>query len=138
MEYYYPKNAYNIIRDWNKLQGMTHPSDEHIQIRRDVNSRYITIENSGERIVGVAITTYWCGETPKIQFILGPGEIKHLGINSYGGPMQFIHLLNSDTGDVIGTPTSLNTRSNQFVIRDGLQKLFIQTFYRSGCYSAQK
>lgn len=137
MENYNPRYAYNIIRDWNQLQGTTHPSDEYVQIRRDLNARYITIENSGERWVGIAITTYWCGELPKLQFILGPGEIKHLGINTHGGPMQFIHMLDPETQLSVGTPTAINTRANSFVIRDGIQKMFIQFYYRP-VYTASK
>lgn len=138
MEYYEPKNAYNIVRDYTKVQGYTHPTDSHIVPRRDLNVRYITIENSSPRPVGVAITTYaYGGPLPQLQFIMGPGQIKHLGINTHGGPMQYIHLLDPVTGEYVGNPTDIRTDANQFVLRDGLQNWYVQSFKRP-VYAAAK
>jgi hypothetical protein len=72
VNYDYTSNSYfqgpfNHVRDYNKLQGMTHPSDIHIQTSRDINHRYITVENSGRRPIGVAIRTYpakYCNGLP--------------------------------------------------------------------------
>ena len=132
-----PAEDYNIVRDWNKAQGMTHYTDEHIQIKRDIGIRLISLQNSGLRPVGVAITTYWCGQTPKIQFVMGGGEIKNIGINPYGGPMQFLHLLDLETHRPVGTPYAFRTDSNWFVLRDGLNKYYIHSF-KTGAFSAQK
>lgn len=130
---FYAKNEYNKIRDWNKLQGMTDPSDEIIQIRRDLNHRYVSLENSSPNPVGIAITTYYCSkETPKLNFVIKGGEIKHLAINTIDGPMQFIHFINIDTGKSIGSPTSFRTDANQFVLRQGMSGWFVQAFYRAG------
>lgn len=133
----YKVSTLNNIKHWDKLQGYTHASDEYIQIRRDLNHRYVTIENSGVNPIGIAITTYWCGDLPKVQFVINPNEIKNIGINAIGEVMQFIHLLNPITGEPVGSPTSFNTRSNQFVLREGLQKWYVQFFYRA-LYSASK
>ena len=57
--YFY--GPYNHVRDFDKLQGMTHASDQHIQPLRDINHRYISVENSGQRPVGIAIRTYAAG-----------------------------------------------------------------------------
>lgn len=127
----------NHVRDFDKVQGTTHPSDLHVQIRRDVNLRYITVENSSTRPRAVAITTYISGPTPQILFTLAAGEIKHLGINSQGGPPQFIWLLDVQTGMPVGASTLIRSNSNQLVIRDGLNKSFIHFFARPS-YAAAK
>jgi hypothetical protein len=135
MEWRNPKYACNIVRDWDKLQGFTSPTDSHIQIKRDINSRLVTIENSSERDVGIAITTFYGDyspdKTPKLQFILKGGEVKSIGINSIGSPMQYIHILDPQNGKRIGQCTSFRTDSNQFVLRDGLNGWFVQFFQRT-------
>lgn len=129
---------YNGIYDWLKLQGMSSAQDSSIQIRRDINTRYVTLENSGDKTVGIAITLFYCSnQTPKIQFYIQGGEIKHLGINTIDGPMQFIHIFDPQTNKPIGSPTSFRTDSNCFVIRMGdIGKYWIQSFKRA-VYSAQ-
>lgn len=132
-----PAKACDIVRDWDKLQGFTHPTDEHIQIRRDIDSRLVSIENSGQRAIGVAITTYYGDPLPRLQFVLAPGEVKAIGINSQGSPMQFIHLLDAENGLRVGPCTSFRTDANQFVIRDGENAWFVQAFKRTA-YRAAK
>jgi hypothetical protein len=134
---YSAQNTHNIVRDYDKAQGTTHPADLSYQIIRDYNIRYITVENSSPRPVGVAITTYLSGPTPPILFTLAGGEIKHLGINTHGGPPQYIWLLDVQTLKETGNPTHIRSNSNQLVIRDGLNKQFIQFFIRPS-YSAAK
>jgi hypothetical protein len=129
---FYSQNKYSKVRDWNKLQGFSHPSDEIIQIRRDLNHRYVSIENSSTNPVGIAITTFYCSDiTPKIDFVMKGGEIRHVGINTIDGPMQFIHFLDIKTGKPVGSPTSFRTDSNSFVLREGTSGWFTQTFYSS-------
>jgi hypothetical protein len=126
----------NVVRDYTMAQGYTHPTDSHVIPRRDLNVRYVTLENSSSRPIGIAITTYCCGPPiPKLQFVLGPGEIKHLGINTHGEPMQYIHMLDPETKLPVGSPKDLQTNANQFVLRDGLQNWYIQPFKRA-IYSA--
>lgn len=124
-------HAANIVRDWDKLQGYTHCTDEHIQIRRDINTRLVSIENSGQRPVGIGITNYYEGVLPPILFILAPGDVKSVGINSQGSNMQYISLLDPENGQRVGPPTSFRTDSNQFVLRDGLENWFVQAFQRT-------
>ena len=123
-------DKYNIVRDFDKVQGTTHPTDLSYQIRRDIGVRYITVENSSPYPIGVAIMPYMSGETPRINFILERGEIRHLGINSHGGPPQFIWLLDVNTKLPVGESTMTQRNSNSFVIRQGLNKYFIQLFQR--------
>ena len=128
---YSRENASNIIRNYEVAQGMTHSADSAYQILRDYHIRYITIENSGTTPVGVAITSYVDGETPPITFSLCGGEIKHLGVNSHGSNPQFIWLLDLKTGDRVGAQTIIKSSANQYVIRDGLNKKWIQGFHRA-------
>lgn len=138
MDWYKPKYAYNIVRDFNKDQGTTNPSDLNIQMWRDLNVRYITVENSSERPVSVAIATYLCGgPTPVPQMTLGPGEIRHVAINDTTGPAQFIHIIDPETRKAVGSPTVLRTDANQFVLRDGINKWFVTPFRRSRYFTPQ-
>ena len=120
----------NIRRDYDKAQGTTHPTDLSYQIIRDTGLRYITVQNSSPRPVGFAITTYINGPTPPILASLAGGEIKHLGINSHGGPPQFIWVLDVQTHMPISEPTSLRSDAQDFVLRDGVNKWWVQSFRR--------
>lgn len=127
----------NIVRDYNKLQGTTHPADLSYQIIRDINSRYITVENSSNRPIGVAIVEYGSGPTPPIRFALNGGEIRHLGINSHGTAAQFIWIIDIDSKKIVGVPSLIRSNSNELVLRDGLNKWFVD-FYRRPSYNAAK
>jgi hypothetical protein len=120
----------NIVRDYDKAQGTTHPADLSYQIIRDYNLRYITVQNSATRQTAFAITTYYSGPTPPIGSILEAGEIKHLGINSQGDHPQYIWLLGVQTGLPTGPPSLIKSNSNDLVIRDGLNKQWIHFFQR--------
>jgi len=129
----------NQVRDYNMAQGVSHPSDLSYQIIRDINIRYITIENSSQIYpVGIAITdSPYEFHVPPINFSLAPGEIRHLGINTIGGPMQYIHILNLETGKHLGPSYPTETNSNQFVLREGINQWFVHPFHRS-TYRAAK
>lgn len=127
----------NIVRDWDHLQGYTHVTDEHIQIRRDINTRLVSVENSGQRPIGIGITTYYEGVLPPILFILAPGEVKAIGINSQGSQMQYISPLDPENGQRVGSQTAFRTDSNQFVLRDGLENWFVQAFQRTAFRSTK-
>ncbi len=132
MDWVKPSNAYNIVRDWNKVQGMTHPSDEHAQIRRDINVRKVAIENSSERSISVALMPYYSGPIPNPQFTLQGGQIINLAVNVVDGPMQYVHLLDPITKKVVGKTAPLRTDSNSFVLRDGINMWFVQAFKTYG------
>jgi hypothetical protein len=116
------------VVDYNKIQGTTHPTDLHVQIIRDYNVRHVSIENSSTRPIGIAVTTYVSGPTPPILHSLAPSEIKHLGINSQGGPPQYLWILDLDTKKVVGKPSILRRDANSFVLRDGVNKWWVQFF----------
>jgi hypothetical protein len=133
MEWRDPSKAYNIVRDWNLAQGFGDPSDELVYIKRDLDIRHVTIENSGERVIGIAVATYSRGgPIPKANFLLRGGATKDLGINTIGGPMQYIWLLDPVSGKVVGEATPFRTDCNQFVVRDGLNLWWIQAFKSRG------
>ena len=119
---------HNIVRDYDKAQGTTHPTDLSYQIIRDYNVRYLNIQNSSPRPIGIAITNYCDGPVPPIRFSLAGGEIKHLGVNSRGGPTQAVWIIDLQTKKPVGTPYPIQSKGNALVLRDGLNKWWIQTF----------
>jgi hypothetical protein len=129
----------NVARDYNVLQGVTHPSDLTNQIIRDINLRYVTIQNSSpSQFIGIGIAEYfYMNPKPPIKFWLAPGEIRHLGINTFGEPMQYIHMFDSKTKLHVGEPYPFRTNANDFVLRDGINKWFVQGFQRPS-YAASK
>lgn len=132
---YSAQSVYNTVRNFNKLQGTTHPSDLHVQIRRDINNRYITVENSSIRPIGFAIVSYVSGPVPKILKTLLPGEIVHLGINSQGSYPQYVWILSPETSQPVSRPCLIRSTSNSLVLRDGVNKWWVDFFSRP-VYSA--
>lgn len=120
----------NYVFDYNQLQGTHHPSDLSLQIIRDIRYRYVTVQNSSNRPVGVGVTTYYSGDVPAIRFIAYPGESRHLGINSHDDPPQFLWPLDPHTGLQVGPPQIFARDANDFVLRDGLNGWFVQRFVR--------
>lgn len=128
---------YNIVRDFDKVQGTTNAADLSYQIIRDYHVRQIQIHNSSTRPIGISITTFRNGPTPPILFTLAGGEVRFLAINSHGGPPQWIWLLDLVSKQPVGAPALLQSNSNAFVLRDGVNKWFVHNFsYPS--YSAAK
>lgn len=133
MDWYSPERAVNICRDWNKSQGFDNPAEETVCIRRDIDVRKVSIENSSpDNPIGCAITTYYEGPTPRRQFLLAPGEVKAVAINSFGSSMQYLWYLDQRSGQPLGTPMAFRTDSNQFVLRQGLNRWFVQAFKSAG------
>lgn len=130
----------NITRDWNQVQGTTGVEDWLWKIPNTTDVRHISIENSSQsQNIGVAIQTYYIldlNEVPKIQFVLKPGEIRDIAINSHGGPLQYIYLLNPESGKnygkMVGRPSPLQTDGQQFVIRQGVNLWFTSKFKNAG------
>lgn len=121
----------NIVRDYNVAQGVTHPSDLTIQPIRDINMRYVTIENSSLNSISISITeSPDMNPVPPINFRLIGGEIRHLGINTIGEQMQYIHMIDTVTNKHVGSPAPFRTDSNQFVLRDGINKWWVSCFHR--------
>lgn len=133
MDWISEDRKYNIARDWNKAQGFSNPADETVMIRRDIDLRKVSVENSSpDSAVSCAVTPYYEGPLPKPQFRLSPGEIMYIGINTIGGPMQYLWYLDCKSGRPLGTPAPFRTDSNQFVLRAGLNRWFVQAFQSSG------
>ena len=126
----YKDRVANNVLDYNKLQGTNNPTDLSTQILRDTNYRYVTIQNSSYRPIGIGITTYYTGTVPSIRFVVEPGLTRYLGINSQGEPAQYIWPLDPDTSRQVGNPSILSSISNDFVLRDGINGWTVQNFTR--------
>ena len=122
-----------VVRDYNIAQGVTHPSDLSTRPLRDYNIRYVTVENSSNySTIGVSIAnSFERFPSPPIKFVLGPGEIRHIGINTIGEHMQWLHMLEINTGNHTGDPYAFRTDANSFVLREGYNKWWVQAFHRA-------
>ena len=125
-----PESPENTVLDFNFLQGTNNPTDLSTQVLRDVNYRYVTLQNSSYRPIGIGVTTYYTGSTPSVRFVVHPQIIRYLGINSQGGPAQFVWPLDPRTGRQVGSPQILAANANDFVLRDGINGWTIQNFQR--------
>lgn len=127
------------VIDYNIAQGVTHPADLSYQTIRNYNVRLVSVENSSPHTpVGISITnSFDTDPTPPIKFSLAPGEIRHVGINSIGEPMQYLHILDLTTKVHLGEVQPFHTNANQFVLREGINKWFIANF-RSAGYASPK
>ncbi len=122
----------NAVRDYNVAQGVSNPADLSLQIIRDISIRYVTVENSSPfATIGISVAeSPEIFPVPPIKFTLKPGEIRHLGINTIGEQMQFIHMIDLETNTHLGTPYPFRTNANQFVLRQGINKWFVDGFHR--------
>jgi hypothetical protein len=139
MSYYAPLHKFppSVTRDYNVVQGVSHPSDLSTQVIRNYNVRYVTVENSSpHNPIGISIAnSFEMTPIPPIKFSLAPGEIRHLAINTIGGQMQYIHIIDLNSKKHVGDPYAFRTDSNQFVLRDGINKWFV-TPYKRASYNA--
>lgn len=125
-----PSNI-NIVKDWNKVQGYTDATDEHQLIRRNINYRYVSIENATKANIGFSIEK---SMTVKSQprFVLPPKGIKDLAVNEYNNTydygIQYIRLFDGDRE--IGHPCPLTTDANEFVIRESKGHAFVHKYHR--------
>lgn len=122
---------YNIVRDFNKVQGVTHPSDTSNEILRDYQVRYISVQNSSLRPIGFAVTVYSFGPTPSILKTLAPGEMTHLAINDPTGPSQWLWILDIKTKLPVGPPRIIDRFGTDFVLRDGQNVWWVEVFNRA-------
>jgi len=119
----------NKVRDYNKLQGYTNYTDRDVQIVRDINHRLVIVENSGDEIIEIAISSYplnECSPNPQKNFTLYPKRSKAVALNSVGEDMQYIYIYRD--GLLVNQPTALRWDSNNVVIRQGLDFYFVQFF----------
>jgi len=124
--------VYSGVFDYNKLQGTYSGPDLIDRIPRDINHRYITIENSSDRTFACAINADPNTCPTKSNFLIGPNGIKELGINDLGtSSSQWLWIINP-RGKPMGPPTILDNATNQFVIRNGENVIFVQRFHRAG------
>lgn len=121
----------NRVRNYETLQGYSHASDSHVNPVRDINHRYITLENGSDNShIGVAVRTTTNGQHTT-DFTLKPLEIKHLAINTHGDVPQYIYLIDPDTGKYRSQQTCIRRDANQLVLREGINNWFVQFFHRA-------
>lgn len=120
----------NIVKDYNLLQGTFNPADLINQPPRDVNSRYIRVENGSKSYIGIAITpSFYLEEVPPIQRVLGPLEMLHLGVNLPDMDQQFLWVLDPQTKKPVGGPSPLIHNANSFVLRKGVNKWNVEKLH---------
>lgn len=124
---YYPHS--NIVRDYNKNQGVTHPSDIIRTVPRDYSTRKISIENSSVNDVLVAIVAYVDGPVPENTIYLKGGEVRYFSINPQGTNPQYLWILNAENKLVMNYPALIKSTANSLVLREGVNKWNVQYFY---------
>jgi hypothetical protein len=154
-----PPDPVNVVVDWLKLQNFSDPGEEAYVQRRNLNTRKIELQHSGTKPVLIKITSdpktvvSWSelslpwsprfprgmdyqtpnGKTfPGTKFILQPGTSRFLAINSYDGPIQYMHILDPISENSIGLPMETRHNAQIFVLREGIQGYFFQTFGSTG------
>ena len=131
----FTNSVQNIVRDYNKVQGVTSPTDLSTQIIRDYNVRYVSIENSSRNPIALGFTTYPTGPVPKPRLFLRGGEIKNIAINPQGSTQQYLWILDPNTHQTVGFTQPFSRNANSFVLRDGINMWWIQE-YRRPSYAA--
>lgn len=124
----------NVVRDYEKLQGISHPADLIGRIPRSLDTRLISIENSSCRPVAIGISIN-ISEVPPAILLLHPLQTKYLGVNPMGEADQFIHILNPKTGAPVGDPEIIARNANAFVLRDGETKWWVSKMSRPGFHA---
>ena len=121
----------NIVRYGDRVQGCNQMDMLH-SIRRDLNVRHISVENSSKtNEIGFAISIYLSTEkTPPIQYTLKPGESIFLAVNPNDSYPQFLYIIDAKTNLLLGDPQILATNANIFVLREGLNKWWVQKFFK--------
>ena len=122
-------NDRNKVWDWNKAQGYEFAGD--FFPRRDINCRRISIENSGTNPIKCAVMLYQFGPIPPVQLTLDGGEVRYFGINPPDEESQFLWLLDIQSEKPVATPYILANNGQQFVIREGINKWWVQKFHKA-------
>lgn len=128
---------FNIVRNYNELQGWSRPYDTIGRPPRDINGRHISIQNSSYQPIGVAVTSYADGIIPPVRYTMRPGQILEISINSFGDNPQWLWLLDPVTGKPVGDINDFRSDSNTLVIRQGVNQWWVDYFWFP-TYAAQK
>lgn len=129
----------NIVKDYNMLQGFSDVSENAYTIQRDINTRCISVENSSPMSkVGIAIVNVLTHDLPPVMKVIEPRDTLYLAINPPECTPQYLWILHPVTGKQLGTPIILETNSNQFVLREGLNNWFVQRYKRAVFRSGRK
>ena len=133
----------NIVREYNKVQGTTHPSDLSGQIIRDINVRYITLQNTLSQKVAFIIKNSEQLESAESLsgdwFVIEGSQTLHLAINPHGSTAQYLLLADPtiQTPKIMSNAIYLRSNANDFVIRGGINRWWVDFFARPSLYPSK-
>lgn len=109
----------STLKDYFTLEGTTDPGT--ISLRRSIDVKRVRLDNDTPYDLAIAIIPYRYTPqgAPQPQFVLNAGSTRFLGVNQPGDNLQFIHVYDHETGNLINTPHPIDYHNNQFVIRGG-------------------
>lgn len=116
----------NVVKDWANYQGYYYPTSD--QIRRYLDVRRVTIENSGGTTVVAAIFTNPRQSANTVTVALKPRETRVLGMNTRDDPVQFVVAVDPKTRRDIGTVREIPSDATNLVFREGINGWFVQSF----------
>lgn len=121
-----PKPTKNTVKKWSHYQGYYY--DTSIQLRRYLDTRRVTLQNSGGTPVVAAFWTEPKDRASTVTILLKPKHVITLGINLRDEPTQFIDLINPVTRGIIGITREIPSDATDLVLREGHNGWWVQTF----------
>jgi hypothetical protein len=134
-EYVAPKKYRNEVYDFMPAMGMN--PNERYTPPAHIDNRTVYIDNASDVPVGIAINNSPFNPPPnsEILFILQPSEGRYILINSQGGSEQYLWPFKAVVGGagskeclVFGFPRILARNANSFVLKRGVEGIWILTF----------
>lgn len=118
----------NNVKDWNRLQGLSHPYARTFYPHKTMNYRHISLENDSGKDLYFKISG---GEVlSEKKYLLKAYSSLDIGVNCSSGSPQFITVYDTNDRELI-EPFSITSNSNQYVIKEGLNSLWIHRFQRA-------
>ncbi len=135
---YIPDYQYvNTVRDFLSTQGYT--PQERVAPPAHIDHRKVEICNDSDEPLNIGVGTSPFDPPDRVSFSLQPGQSRWVLINSYGGSPQYLwpfftdaHSCGSRTLNgkclVAGPPRILANNANCFVIKSGVEGVWITTW----------
>lgn len=116
----------NVVKNWADYQGYYYATSD--QIRRHLDVRRVTIENSGGTNVVAAIFTLPRLPRNTVTILLKPRQTLVLGMNLRDDPVQYVVGIDPTTRKDIGIVREIPSDATNLVFREGHNGWFVQTF----------